>query len=240
MKKMRLFLFVSIVFLSLPLIGENFSFRVDVTSRFIWRGFDLLPDNNSALQPSLTYDFGDSGFSLNVFASFALTNPDDIYEDFKREIDLTLTYALKTSENFSLVLGFTNYGWWFAKDFEFEDNTTQEFFIEIGFPKVLFGPKLTAFYDINVYDGLYVRLSGGHPLPIGRGLTLDLAAALGYNGGFNPIEGADTGFSDLTIGASLPLKLGSLTLSPFVNYTFVFLDAVNEDNELWFGASLIF
>ena len=240
MKKMRLILFVAMVFLSLPLVGKAFNFQVDVTSRFIWRGFDLLPDNNSALQPSLAYDFGDSGFSLNVFASIALTNPDDAYKDFKREIDLTLTYALKTSENFSLVLGFTNYGWWFAEDFTFKDHTTQEFFVELGFPKVLFGPKITAFYDINLYDGLYVKLSGGHSISIGGELALDLSAALGYNGGFNPIEGADTGFSDLTIGASLPIKLGGLTLSPFVNYTFVFLDAVNEDNELWFGASLIF
>jgi hypothetical protein len=238
MKKMRLFLCVFIVFLSLPLVGKAFSFQVDVTSRFIWRGFDLLPDNNSAIQPSLTYDFGDSGFSLNIFASFALTDR-DIYK-YWDEIDLTLTYALKTSENISIVLGFTNYGWWFAEDFKFKDHTTQEFFVELGFPKVPFGPKLTAIYDINVYDGLYVQLSGGHSVSIGGGLALDLAAALGYNGGFNPIEGADTGLSDLTIGASVPFKLGGLTLSPFVNYTFVFLDAVNDDNELWFGASLIF
>jgi hypothetical protein len=211
---------------------------VDVTSRFIWRGFDLLPDNNSALQPSFTYDFGDSGFSLNVFASIALTDR-DIYK-YWDEIDLTLTYALKTSENISIVLGFTNYGWWFAEDFKFKDHTTQEFFVELGFPKVLFGPKLTAVYDINVYDGLYVQLSGGHSVPIGGGLALDIAAALGYNGGFNPMEGADTGFSDLTIGASVPFKVGTITLSPFMNYTFVFLDDVNNDNELWFGVSLIF
>jgi len=238
MKKMRLFLFVLIVLLSLPLIGKALNFQVDVTSRFIWRGFDLLPDNNSALQPSLTYDFGDSGFSLNVFASFALTDR-DIYK-YADEIDLTLTYALKTSETLSLVLGFTNYGRWFARDFKFEDNTIQEFFIELGFPKVPLSPTLTAFYDINLGDGLYVQLTGGHSLPIGGGLSLDLAATLGYNAGFCLPEGADTGFSDLTIGAALPIKLGSLTLSPFVNYTFVFLDAVNEDNELWFGASLIF
>ena len=238
MKKMRLFLFILIVFLSLPLIGKNFNAQVDFTSRFIWRGFDLLPDNNSALQPSLTYDFGDSGFSLNVFTSFALTDR-DIYK-YADEIDLTLTYALKTQESLSLVLGFTNYGWWFAHDFTFEDNTTQEFFVELGFPKVPFSPKLTAFYDINLGDGLYVQLEGGHSLPLRGELNLDLAATLGYNAGLYLPEGQDTGFSDLTIGASLPIKLGSLTLSPFVNYTFVFLDAVNEDNELWFGASLIF
>jgi hypothetical protein len=238
LKKMRLFLFILIVFLSLPLTGKNFNAQVDFTSRFIWRGFDLLPDNNSALQPSLTYDFADSGFSLNVFASFALTDR-GIYK-YADEIDLTLTYALKTSETLSLVLGFTNYGWWFAQDFTFEDNTTQEFFVELGFPRVPFSPTLTAFYDINLGDGLYVKLTGGHSLPLRGELNLDLAATLGYNAGMFLPEGADTGFSDLTIGASLPIKLGGLTLSPFVNYTFVFLDAVNQDNELWFGASLIF
>ena len=238
MKKKRLVLFVLIVFLSLPLVGKAFSFQVDVTSRYIWRGFDLLPDNNSALQPSLTYDFGDSGFSLNIWASFALTDR-DIYK-YADEIDLTLTYALKTQESLSLVLGFTNYGWWFARDFEFEDNTTQEFFVDLGFPTVPLSPTLPAFSEINLGDGLYVQLAGGHAVPLGEGLSLDLAATLGYNAGMFLPEGADTGFSDLTIGASVPFKIGGLTLSPFVNYTFVFLDAVNDDNELWFGASLIF
>jgi hypothetical protein len=238
MRKKHLVLFVLIVLLSTQLVGKSFSFQLDLTSRFIWRGFDLLPDNNSALQPSLAYDFGDSGFSLNVFTSFALTDR-EIYK-YSDEIDLTLTYALKTQESLSLVLGFTNYGWWFDDDFTFENNTTQEFFVELGFPKVPFSPTLTAFYDINLGDGLYVKLAGGHSLPLSGELNLDLAATLGYNAGMFLPEGADTGFSDLTIGASLPLKLGGLTLSPFVNYTFVFLDAVNEDNELWFGASLIF
>lgn len=238
MKKKQLVVFVLIVFLSLPLVGKALSFQVDVTSRYIWRGFDLLPDNNSALQPSLTYDLGDSGFSLNIWASFALTDR-DVYK-YADEIDVTLTYALQTRESLSLVLGFTNYGWWFAEDFKFEDHTTQEFFVELGFPKVPLSPTLTAFYDINLGDGLYVQVAGGHTLPLGGGLNLDLSAALGYNAGMFLPEGADTGFSDLTIGASVPFKIGGLTLSPFVNYTFVFLDAVNDDNELWFGASLIF
>lgn len=238
MKKNRWFLFVLIVLLSLPLIGKNFSVQLDVTSRFIWRGFDLLPDNNSAIQPSITYDFGDTGFSLNVFASFALADR-DVFK-YWDEIDLTLTYALKTPESFSLVLGFTNYGYWFARNFEFNDNTTQEFFVEAGFPELPFAPTLTAFYDINLGDGLYVQLAAGHPLSLAGGLTIEMVAILGYNAGMYLPEWADTGFSDLTIGAALPLKLGSATLSPFVNYTFVFLDAVNDDNELWFGASLTF
>ena len=229
---------VLIVFLSLNLTAKNLSFQVDVTSRYIWRGFDLISDNNPAIQPSLTFDFGESRFSLDIWGSFAL-NERGIYK-YADEIQLTMIYTFKIHENFSLVLGFINYGYFFAKSFTFEDNTTQEFFVELGFPKVPFSPTLTAFYDINLGDGLYVKLTGGHSLPLKGELNLDLAATLGYNAGMFLPEGADTGFSDLTIGASLPIKIGGLTLSPFVNYTFVFLDAVNEDNELWFGASLIF
>ena len=238
MRVNRLLLFGLIAFLSLPLLGKNVSFQADLTSRFIWRGFDLLPDNNSALQPSLTFDLGDSGFSLNLWSSFALTDR-GIYK-YWDEIDLTVTYALKTPENLSLVLGFTNYGYWFARNFNFKDHTTQEFFVEVGLPKVFLSPKLTAFYDINLGDGLYVQLSAVHPVSLAGNIGLDLSAKLGYNAGQYLPEGADTGFSDLTIGASAPLKVGTVTLSPFFNYTFVFLDAVNDDNELWFGVSLIF
>jgi uncharacterized protein (TIGR02001 family) len=238
MRVKRLILFGLIALLALPTLGKSVSFQVDMTSRYIWRGFDMLPDNNSALQPSLTFDLADSGLSLNLWASFALTDR-GVYK-YSDEIDFTLTYALKTPESLSLVLGFTNYGYWFAEDFKFNDNTTQEFFVEVGLPKVLLSPKLTAFYDVNLGDGLYVQLSAAHQVSLAGNLGLDLSAALGYNAGQWLPEGADTGFSDLTIGASLPLKVGTVTLAPFMNITFVFLDAVNDDNELWFGVSLIF
>ncbi|NIM13364.1 MAG: hypothetical protein GTO45_14720 [Candidatus Aminicenantes bacterium] len=239
MKRKHLILFALLAFLSLHLVGKNFSIQLDVTSRFIWRGFDLLPNNNPAFQPSLTYDFGSTGFSLNLWASFALSDR-GIYK-YADEIDLTLTYTFKTPENVSLVLGFTNYGYWFAENFKFKENTSQEFFVEVGFPRVPFSPSVTAFYDINLFDGLYVQLKGEKPVSIGDKISLNLSAALGYNAGLYLPEGADTGFSDLTIGASIPFKIGKTTLlSPFVNYTFVFLDAVNDDNELWFGVSLIF
>ena len=52
--------------------------QVDLVSRYVWRGFDLLPDNHPAIQPSLTIDLGESGFSLNVWSSFALAQRDAV------------------------------------------------------------------------------------------------------------------------------------------------------------------
>lgn len=243
MKRFALTL-VLFVFLAVNLKSEDssggFSYQLDLTSRFIFRGIDLLSDNNPAIQPSITYVFGDSGFSLNVFGSFALS---ERYKcKYLDEIDLTLAYAFKTPETYSLVVGFTNYGFWFSQAQKLKDKTTQEFFVEAGLPGVLFSPKLTAYYDVNLGDGLYLELTGSHEIALNKNISLNLNTTLGYNAGQWIPEGAKTGFSDLTIGAAVPFRAGKITLSPFVNYTFVFLDAIDLEleNEFWFGISMIF
>ncbi|MDQ1353104.1 MAG: hypothetical protein QG657_3410 [Acidobacteriota bacterium] len=239
MKRISLVLFV-FVFLAVNLHGGGggFSYQVDFTSRFIFRGIDILSNNNPAIQPSITYTFGDSGFSLNAWSSFALSERDRC--KYLDEIDLTLTYAFNTPEKYLLEVGFTNYGYWFSKAHRFKDMTTQEFFVKAGLPKVLFSPTLVAYYDINQGDGLYLQLSGVHTVALDKKINLDLSAKLGYNAGWCIPEGAKKGFSALTIGATAPFKAGKITLCPFINYTFVFLDAINLNDEFWFGVSVIF
>lgn len=241
MKRAALILFL-FFFLVVNLMSEDnsggFSYQIDLTSRFIFRGMDLLSNNNPAIQPSITYTFGESGFTLNLWGSFALSERERC--KYLDEIDLTLAYAFKTSGKYSLVVGFINYGFWFSQKHKLKDKTTQEFFVEAGLPGVLFSPTLTAYYDVNLGDGLYLELIGKHKVALFKNTSLDLSATLGYNAGQWLPEGAETGFSDLTIGAALPLKTGKITLSPFINYTFVFLDELNCGNEFWFGVSLIF
>ncbi len=239
MKRYSLVLFV-FALLAVNLHGGEgrFSYQVDFTSRFIFRGIDILSNNNPAIQPSITYTFGESGFSLNAWASFAFTERERC--KYLDEIDLTLTYVFKTPEKYLLEVGFTNYGYWFSSSHKFKNMTTQEFFIKAGLPTLLFSPALTAYYDINQGDGLYLLLSGVHTVALTKNINLDLSAKLGYNAGWCIPEGAKKGFSDLTIGAAAPFKAGKITLTPFVNYTFVFLDAINLDNEFWFGISVIF
>jgi uncharacterized protein (TIGR02001 family) len=218
--------------------GGSFSYQLDFTSRYIFRGIDVFSNNNPAIQPSITYNFGDSGFSLNAWGSFALSERSRCkYYD---EIDLTLTYAFKTPEKYLLEVGLINYGCWFSRLLRFKEMNTQEFFINAGLPKVLFSPALTAYYDINLGDGLYLLLSGIHTVALPKNINLDLSAKLGYNAGQWIPKGEKTGFNDLTLGAAVPFNVGKITLTPFVNYTFVFLDAINQDNEFWFGISLEF
>lgn len=237
MKKFLLLTICSLLFIG-NLFAGDFVYQVDLTSRYIFRGMDVLFNNKPAIQPSVTYNFGESGFTLNAFASFCLTDR-SIYK-YTDEIDLTLTYLFKTPEKYSLLIGFQNYGFFFAKDFTFKNNTTQEFFIEAGLPKVLFSPKLGIYWDINLGDGFYFQLSGIHALKINKKMNLEFNARLGYNAGQWIPKDADRGINDLTMGVALPIKFENVTISPFFKCAFVFLDAINNDNEFWGGISVLF
>ena len=114
---------------ALPLPGAV-SGQVDLVSRYIWRGFDLLPDNQAAIQPQFSVDLGKSGFSINVWSSFALAQRAVLkYSD---EIDVTLSYAFQMPEGWELTAGFIYYGYWFADDFKFKDHTSQEVYVTVA------------------------------------------------------------------------------------------------------------
>jgi uncharacterized protein (TIGR02001 family) len=214
-------------------LAAQWEFQADVMSRYIWRGMDLLWNNKPALQPSVTYSFGESGFSMNLWGSFALGNRSE-YKDLD-EIDLTLDYTFSLSDQVEMSVGFIAYSYPFYPEFSFKNDVTEEVYASIGLPNAFLSPYLTAFYDFNLGTGLYLLLEGSHSIPLSESLSLDLHAGLGYNSK-QYIE--ESGLSDLTIGASLPISLGDWTIAPLLNYTFVFLDSINDENELWFGISI--
>jgi hypothetical protein len=214
--------------------AAQWSFQADTMSRYVWRGFDLFAPNHAAFQPSAAYTFGSSGFSANAWASFALSGR-ETYRTAD-EIDLTLAYALSTAEEFSLSVGLTHYGWYFGRDFTLKSGTTQEIFLTAALPKAVLRPALSLFWDVNLGSGIYACLKIGQEIKLAGTLALSLTAALGYN---HRQWIAAGGFSDLTLGISLPIKAGPVTIAPLVNWTVVLMSEVNPDNELWFGLSMI-
>lgn len=231
MKRFVLLLLAFLVGAALTLPGAV-SGQVDLVSRYIWRGFDLLPDNHAAIQPSLTIDLGESGFSLNVWSSFALTQR----EVFRHsdEIDMTLSYVFQIAESWEVTAGFTNYGYWFADNFKFKDNTSQEVYVTVARPDLPLSPQLSVYYDFNLGSGLYVTLGGSHELKVNEKLSVEMGGLIG----FNSRQYIDqTGFSDIDLYVKVPLTVGKLTLTPSLNVMIPLLDEVNEDTEIWFGFS---
>jgi hypothetical protein len=206
--------------------------QADLVSRYIWRGFDLLPDNHAAIQPSLTFDLGESGFSLNLWGSVALAHR----EVFKRsdELDITLSYSFKVPEGWEFIAGFTNYGFWFADDFKFKDNASQEIYATVARTDLPFSPQLSVYYDFNLGSGLYVTLGGSHEMKVNEKVVVEMGGLIG----FNSRQYIDTtGFTDIDLFIKVPLAAGRLTLTPSLNVMIPLLDQVNEDVEVWFGFS---
>jgi uncharacterized protein (TIGR02001 family) len=215
-------------------LSAEFQFQADYATRYIWRGFDLNPYKKPVLQPSIEYSLGDSGLSMDLWMSFSFENKE------LNETDLTLTYSRKLSEHFSLKAGLIHYGWYFAPNFRFEDDTSHEIFASLGMPKTVFHPEITIFYDFTNGDGLYVLLETGVSCEPLRSLKTSLSASLGYNGGQWMAEETDPGFSDLNIGLSFAYTWNDFQFIPFAHYTFVLLDAIGKENHFWFGISLIY
>jgi hypothetical protein len=231
MKRAVLLLLVFLVGAALPL-SSAVSGQVDFVSRYVWRGFDLLYNNKPAVQPSLDVEFGDSGFSLNVWSSFALANR----EEFKSadEIDLTLTYAFKVPEGWELCAGICNYGYWFMDDFNVKDGTSQEVYATVSKTDLPLAPTVSLYYDFNLGSGLYVTLGGSHELKVSENVSVELSGLIGFNSR-QYIE--KSGFSDVDFSARVPLVLGKVTLTPSFNVMIPLMDEVNENTEFWFGLS---
>jgi hypothetical protein len=224
------------ILLSPAILSAQWGVQVDLPSRFIWRGFDLCADNHAAFQPSATYAFGRSGFSVNLWGSMALDAREELGE--WDELDLTLTYAFTPAEGLDASAGFTNYGWWWADAFDWGKNTTQEIFASLRLTGAPLAPGLTVYYDFNLNTGLYAAADAGHAFKLSEATALVLNLALGYNARFRI---AGSGFSDATLSGALPVKTGRFTVTPFAKYSRIFLEEVNDaDYEAWGGVSVGF
>ena len=217
-----------------PRLHASVTGQVDVASRYIWRGFDLNPYRKPVLQPSLDWEIGGTGLSVNFWGSVSFVSRE------LNEFDLTLTYSRDLTENLSVAAGFIHYAWYFTEGFRFKDDTTHEVFVSLGLSDFFLEPALTLYYDFTNGDGLYAQLELGRTIPLAGDVTAGLDASLGYNGGQWLAEGVSPGFSDLNVGLTLSRSFGRFEVAASVHYTWVLLDAVSLEDHVWFGISLAY
>ena len=106
------------------------------TSKYIWRGFDIL-DDKSAWQPSINFDLG-GGFSANVWASYAGgsgTTETGASRVNLTEYNYTLAYDGSVLEDSALKTNY-QFGWRYYDyiDTASKDNDVQEVFLTGSMP----------------------------------------------------------------------------------------------------------
>jgi len=226
--KKHLIFFLFVMFGGSCAVFPSLEFNVGASSYYIWRGYDLNPDNELMINPFASLTLGDSGLSVSAWGSYAM----DAKE--MRELDLTLTYAFNPTRRLLVKVGYTEYRFFNIPD-PFLKSDTREVFISLGLPWTLFSPEVTGYYDLGPGDGLYLKFSLQHTINLLKFVRLELYSSLGYNAGQWLPTGAKTGFSDFNFTTMLPVKLGRIYIIPFTSYTAVLLDSVSESKYFWFG-----
>jgi len=223
------------IIMMIPLsLGAEIIIRADMVSRYIWQGFDLNPYRNPALQPSLDFSLNDTGLKLRLWSSLSFENKE------VHEMRAALSYTASLTDRFSMEGGVIHYGWYFTPDFRFGDDTSHEIYLAGSFTWSGMESGLTAFYDFTNGDGYYLRAEAAYSHQVTARWSARFQASLGYNGGQWLAEGVDSGFSDLNLGITLPLRFERIKIAPFAGFTRVLLDAIGKRSHFIFGISTAF
>ena len=231
--------------------AEPMGITVDVsyTSKYIWRGFDLL-DDKGAVQPSVNFDLG-SGFSANVWMSYAGASGGVNATEY----DYTLAYDGTAYEDCAWK---TNYqiGWRYYDyiDTQTKGTDQQEVFLTGSMPALMDNgivPHFGVFqmwnaksYSDNVFTGGTIYLMG-----LGYGFTLDQAPELPmnftwdivYNDGVGSDE-IDHDWSHMVWGlnTSMTCPMTGASITPAVYFQNSMESSVNTQDELWASISYAF
>ncbi len=251
-----LFVFI-IFFFSSTVWGVDFKDRtlaveVDASyvSKYIWRGYDVL-DDDAAFQPSINLDLFETGFSLNVWGSFALEAGHENLD----ELDYTLAFAHTFFEEENYAIDFSMaYIYYDFPNTDSESSDMQEIGAGLSLPSLIpLGPShLVPGYDAaynwpphgeGPNEGWFHIFSLSYDLPITPLLknqgeqAMSLWADLTYNDGAYDSEPS---WSHSTVGVCTSFEWQSFTLTPAVNYQWSFEDTVNEEDEFWASLSLTY
>jgi len=252
MKKIALMLLMVVGLSGTALAGDKFSLDVgvDYSSRYIWRGMDLISDDNAAVQPWV-----DAGFSITdklavhglVWADYRLIDGDygsdlDSDNDWD-EFDYVGYLTYDFSEVVSFELGYIYYylpdGAW---DGGVKEN--QEFYGGVSLAlNDYFSTSIYAYYnfDSDYADGIYAKWSLDGATALNEHVELFGSVGFAYMDYTDGVNGA----SDLPVTVGLSFDLGhSLAMYVSANYCVTF-DGIrdndlNDENEAWLMSGLSF
>jgi hypothetical protein len=220
-------------------------------SKYIWRGVDVL-DDKAAIQPSVDIDLYGSGFSANVWMSWAgASGSSDVSTVNADEMDYTLTYTNAFSEGDTTQM---NYSAWFRyydfTDMATKDADAQELGFAVSMPNLCPGGVVPSYAIIQMWNaksgGAASGLGGSiHVVGLNYGLEVDSLEQplnLGFDATFNDGAGVGGGavssdWSHITWSIGTSMQVGDGVLTPSIHYQTSMEDTVNKNDEFYTGIS---
>ena len=223
---------ISLFLLPLETIAEekiDINISMDYASEYIWRGYNLVPDNKPCFQPSITLT-SKSGLMLNIWTSFPMVERGTLKE--LDEVDFTGEYTSMIGELFGYTLG----TWWFVIPTQNSFFSARTYAI-ISLNTIL-SPYLRVEYEFVNDNNTYFELGGSHTHNLNDAFGITAGAIIGYDNG-QLVEKNTINHIDLSIVPTY--SFGNISLYGQVHYIIIpDKDAnINEDDsEFWFGIGL--
>lgn len=224
---------------------------VDYFDHYMFRGVPLLGDNE-VLNPHVTYSMGNFnayyyGYFGDVPADFTVSGSEVSYH----EDDFGADYTFALGEKFGLSLGIVSYMYSseVTNEYGFED--TYELYA-IAAWDVALAPTISYYQDMDAVEGAYATLGISHSFPLGEKASLDFAAAVSFDFGYNLTEGyaADLGLdesngdlNDVLIGLSVPVQINDwfgFHVTAQESIALDVLDDIGVDDETIFSGGVSF
>jgi hypothetical protein len=238
---------ISLVFAGADGKDLGISFDATWVSKYIWKGQDIY-DDHAAFQPSISFDLYGTGFSANVWTSFAGGGGFRNLEEY----DYSLAYS---STAFDGEITQTDYAltwvYYDVYDGSSRDNDSQDIFLDLAWPNLL-GGKIVPVYQVSYY---YAAKSGGaiaaaeiegflHLFGFDYDLPFleinDNPLIFSWDIAYNDGQGSssyDHDWAYITWGLSTSLDAGGGTLTPALYYQTSMDKSVNPEDEFWVGMS---
>lgn len=209
---------------------ENLSVSAMYTSNYIWRDYIF---DYPAIQPSIDYTLGESGFSFNLWGSFfVMDDSSDI------QISPSAYYSNGLGNNFVYTLGLIQY----LNPSKYMPRSS-EFILNLGLPNLPLSPSLNNYVhynknaDLDAAITVYSLFALEHSFTLNNDKSLLVNSSLGAR--FNSEIDTKEILRDFNFGLSMPFEGKRMTFILFSSYTYAFQLEVNKQNNFQAGINFV-
>ncbi len=238
---------VLILFLAVPGKAQiAVSAEMAANSAYDWRGITLV--DQAVLQPAASVAF--TGFSFGAWANVETIAPDGHdhwgmlgeHESGLGEVDIWAEYG-KSIDTPGVGLDLAFGGIYYFFPVPDGDNThTTELYGRFGIdhPLLPVMPSVTAYYDVDAVDGLYLEGSVGYEIEASHTITLELHSVTGYSVSQGGLGGyfAENGLTHSELTTAVALAAGPVHIVPAAHFQLSIDEATKhhgDNTKFWFG-----